>query len=111
MITEARLDSCWGVCQREGDYGAMHNHTSPQTQQKDLYSGMLYLELPVSLTANTFPDGCLHLVTGERVVYIPPIKGCIALWPAEYMHGIHPFRGEGDRLGIAFNVAAVNKEE
>jgi len=108
--TEVYLDSCWGVCQRDGDYGAMHNHTSPVDHEGVLYSGMIYLKVPDSISPTTFPDGCLHIVTKAGVTYLPPIENCIVFWPAELIHGIHPFRGNGDRLGIAFNVVMKTGE-
>ena len=100
----AQLDSCWAVCQREGDYGTLHNHVSPHEHEGELYSGMLYLQAPPTINPDTFPDGCLHLITPDEVVYVPPIPGSIVFWPAHLVHGIHPFRGSGDRLGVAFNV-------
>ena len=99
------LASCWAVCQRDGDYGTLHNHVPPEGPGGDRYSGMLYLQIPATINPGTFPNGCLHIVTSEGgVVYIPPIPGSITFWPSELLHGIHPFRGSGDRLGIAFDM-------
>jgi hypothetical protein len=101
------LQSCWIVCQRDGDYGTLHNHTSPGIDQSSLYSGMLYLDVPESINPTTFPNGCLHLIGESEIIYVPPIPGCVTLWPADVIHGIHPFRGAGDRTGIAFNISCV----
>ena len=97
------VDSCWAVCQRDGDYGTLHNHTSPTNHDGKLFSGMIYLQIPAGISGKTFPDGCLHLLGSDSVLYIPPVLNSINIWPAEIVHGIHPFRGIGDRLGIAFN--------
>jgi len=103
----ALVQSCWVVCQREGDYGTLHNHTSPDCDQSRLFSGMLYLHVPECINPDTFPDGCLHLVSGAEVIYVPPVPGGLVVWPAKTLHGIHPFRGSGDRVGLAFNFSAV----
>lgn len=97
------LDVCWAVCQRAGDYGTLHHHIAPGQDGGPRYSGMFYLRTPPSINPETFPDGCLHLVTPAEIVYVPPIPGSIVLWPSHLIHGIHPFKGEGDRLGIAFD--------
>lgn len=104
---DVHLDACWAVCQRAGDYGTLHNHTSPAQHDGELYSGMLYLQTPPSINPKTFPNGCLHILTRKEVLYIPPIPQSICLWPAHLVHGIHPFRGPGDRLGVAFNAVVI----
>jgi hypothetical protein len=91
------IDSCWAVCQRAGDYATLHNHGT------DLYSGIFYLTVPPAINPNTFPDGCLHLVEGQDVSYVPPVPGGVTMWHGSVLHAVHPFRGEGDRLAIAFN--------
>lgn len=98
------VDSCWAVCQRDGDYGTVHNHMPPDSVKNKRYSGMFYLQAPNTINPKTFPNGCLHIITDEEVVYYPPIPGSIILWPSHLLHGVHPFRGIGDRLGIAFNI-------
>ena len=103
------LEKCWAVCQREGDYGTIHTHTAPGYVGNARYSGMLYLSSPAGISPETFPNGCLHIITGAEVVYFPPVPGSVVLWPAGLMHGIHPFRGPGDRLGIAFDVIVEEK--
>lgn len=100
------LDVCWAVCQREGDYGTLHNHIPPDHDGSDRYSGMFYLRTPPSINPKTFPNGCLHIITSSEISYFPPIPGTVVLWPSTLIHGIHPFRGDGDRLGIAFDLVA-----
>jgi hypothetical protein len=97
------LDVAWAVCQREGDYGTIHNHFPDGSDRERRLSGMLYLSCPPSINANTFPNGCLHLICNDNVMYVPPIPGQVVVWPAWMLHGIHPFRGSGSRLGIAFD--------
>jgi hypothetical protein len=100
------LDVCWAVCQRDGDYGTLHNHIPPDHDGSARYSGMFYLHTPPSINPKTFPNGCLHIITPSEIVYFPPIPGTVVLWPSHLIHGIHPFRGLGDRLGIAFDLTA-----
>ena len=100
---EISIDSCWAVCQREGDYGTLHNHISPKKHNGKFFSGMIYLQIPESINGKTFPDGCLHLIGIDNIIYIPPVANTINIWPGEIIHGIHPFKGSGDRTGIAFN--------
>ena len=97
------LESCWAVSQEEGDYGTIHNHKS-YSNNENLYSGMIYLKVPNNINPSTFPDGCLHFIINESVMYYPPIVNSVVIWPAEILHGIHPFKGENKRIGIAFNV-------
>ena len=105
------VDSYWAVCQYQGDYGTLHNHGSPRDEQGSLISGIFYLNVPSVINSNTFPDGCLHLVTQNyEVEYVPPVEGAITIWPSSLIHGIHPFTGEGVRLGIAFNSLLIEED-
>jgi hypothetical protein len=97
------LEACWAVCQRAGDYGTLHNHVPPQYSGKTRYSGIFYLACPKSINPSTFPNGCIHIIAEQAVLYFPPIPGTIIFWPSELLHGIHPFRGRGERHAIAFD--------
>lgn len=107
----AKIDVAWAVCQRDGDYGTIHNHVSGDANIETRYSGMLYLSTPDCVNPNTFPNGCLHIVVDNKAFYMPPVPGLFVIWPSWMMHGIHPFRGEGDRLGIAFDFNRVGGDE
>lgn len=102
--TKARIESLWAVCQRDGDYATIHHHIPPGESPGHRLSGMLYLRSPDGVNPTTFPNGCLHFIACETVVYCPPVPGTLLLWPSELLHGVHPFRGPGDRLGLSFNV-------
>lgn len=101
--TKIKVDSCWAVNQEDGDYGTIHNHKAPYEHEGKLFSGMIYLKIPKTINPSTFPNGCLHLICEKEIVYFPPIRNSVIIWPAETLHGIHPFRGNGKRIGIAFN--------
>lgn len=97
------VDAAWAVCQRDGDYATVHDHTSHRPIAGKFVSGIYYLQVPIQIDARNFPNGCLHFVDGRTVTYVPPIADCVVMWPAEMLHGAHPFRGPGDRLAVAFN--------
>lgn len=92
------IDSAWVVCQRSGDYGPIHHHGDCD------YAGIWYLDCPASINDATYPDGHLYLVDGTSIHHIAPMPGTLVIWPADRLHGVYPFRGEGDRLAVSFNV-------
>lgn len=98
------IEALWVVCQREGDFATIHSHLMPGEIKQDKYSGMFYLCTPSQIRPDNFPSGCLHFVVDGVVVYCPPIEGSLVLWPSGFLHGVHPFRGPGDRVGVSFNV-------
>lgn len=101
---EVATESLWAVCQREGDYATIHHHIPPGELSGNRISGMLYLCSPEGVNPSSFPNGCLHFIVNGVVVYCPPVPGSLVLWPSELLHGVHPFRGPGDRLGVSFNL-------
>ena len=99
----------WLNVQRAGDYNPTHTHGGS-------FSGVLYLEVPPQVCAESF-DGqlCLHgpeewhiqsFRTG-MAHYVLPKAGEYYVFPAWQPHSVAPFRGEGERWSIAFNVVAV----
>ena len=99
----------WLNVQRAGDYNPTHTHGGS-------FSGVLYLQVPPQIRAGSF-DGqlCLHgpeewhiqsFRTG-MAHYVLPQPGDYYVFPAWQPHSVAPFRGEGERWSIAFNVVAV----
>jgi hypothetical protein len=99
----------WLNVQRAGDYNPTHTHGGS-------FSGVLYLQVPPQIGAGSF-DGqlCLHgpeewhiqsFRTG-MAQYLLPRPGDFYVFPAWQPHSVAPFRGEGERWSIAFNVLAV----
>ena len=99
----------WLNVQRAGDYNPAHTHGGS-------FSGVLYLRVPPQIRAESF-DGqlCLHgpeewhiqsFRTG-MAHYVVPKPGDYYVFPAWQPHSVAPFRGEGERWSIAFNVVAV----
>jgi hypothetical protein len=99
----------WLNVQRSGDYNPTHTHGGS-------FSGVLFLQVPPQITAERF-DGqlCVHgpeewhiqsFRTG-MAHYVLPVPGDFYIFPAWQPHSVAPFRGEGERWSIAFNVVAV----
>jgi len=104
-----QLIDVWLNVQRAGDYNPTHTHGGS-------FSGVLFLKVPPQIQATSF-DGqlCLHgpeewhiqsFRTG-MAHYLLPRPGDFYLFPAWQPHSVAPFRGEGERWSIAFNVVAV----
>ena len=99
----------WLNVQRSGDYNPTHTHGGS-------FSGVLYLQVPPQISGASF-DGqlCFHgpeewhiqsFRTG-MAEYVLPVPGEFYVFPAWQPHSVAPFRGEGERWSLAFNVVAV----
>lgn len=99
----------WLNVQRCGDYNPAHTHGGS-------FSGVVYLKVPPQIRSASF-DGqlCLHgpeewhiqsFRTG-MAHYVLPRTGDYYVFPAWQPHSVAPFRGEGERWSVAFNVVAV----
>ena len=104
-----RMIDVWLNCQRAGDYNPTHTHGGS-------FSGVLYLQVPAQIDGSSF-DGqlCFHgpeewhiqsFRTG-MAHYVLPVVGDLYLFPAWQPHSVAPFRGEGERWSLAFNVQAI----
>ena len=99
----------WLNCQRAGDYNPMHTHGGS-------FSGVIFLKVPPQIKASSF-DGQLcfhgpeewHLQSFRMGMaeYVLPVPGEYFVFPAWQPHSVMPYRGEGERWSIAFNVVAV----
>ena len=99
----------WLNVQRCGDYNPTHTHGGT-------FSGVLFLQVPPQITGQSF-DGqlCFHgpeewhiqsFRTG-MAQYMLPVPGDFYIFPAWQPHSVAPFRGEGERWSMAFNVIAL----
>jgi hypothetical protein len=104
-----QLIDVWLNVQRAGDYNPTHTPGGS-------FSGVLFLKVPPQIHADSF-DGqlCFHgpeewhiqsFRTG-MAHYVLPVPGDFYVFPAWQPHSVAPFRGEGERWSIAFNVVAV----
>lgn len=99
----------WLNVQRSGDYNPTHTHGGT-------FSGVLFLQVPPQITGQSF-DGqlCFHgpeewhiqsFRTG-MAQYMLPVPGDFYIFPAWQPHSVAPFRGDGERWSLAFNVVAL----
>ena len=99
----------WLNCQRAGDYNPTHTHGGS-------FSGVIFLKVPAQINGRSF-DGqlCFHgpedwhlqsFRTG-MAHYVLPIPGDFYVFPAWQPHSVTPFRGDGERWSLAFNVLAA----
>jgi hypothetical protein len=106
---DLQMIDLWLNVQRAGDYNPTHTHGGT-------FSGVLFLQVPPQINAERF-DGqlCFHgpeewhiqsFRTG-MAHYVLPVPGDFYVFPAWQPHSVPPFRGEGERWSIAFNVMAV----
>lgn len=104
-----RLIDLWLNVQRAGDYNPTHTHGGS-------FSGVLFLQVPPQICGDRF-DGqlCFHGPEEWQIQtfrtgmahYVLPVPGDYYVFPAWQPHSVAPFRGEGERWSIAFNVVAV----
>jgi hypothetical protein len=105
------ISNCWASVYQDGEFHAPHYH--PMTALAAVY----FVQSPSGLR---FPDGCLafvdprpqvayhssEIVLGEEGadVLIEPQPGILAVFPGWLQHYVYPFRGNGQRITISFNL-------
>jgi len=99
----------WLNVQQAGDYNPTHTHGGS-------FSGVVFLQVPPQIRADSF-DGqlCFHGPEDWQIQsfrtgmahYVLPVPGDYWVFPAWQPHSVAPFRGEGERWSLAFNVLAV----
>jgi len=96
---------CWANVLRDGGYNRIHNHPGA------VWSGCYYVATGRAAPEPTqngwieFQDprpGNLH--GGKEAV--KPEAGVLLMFPSWLNHFVNPFRGEGERISIAFNLDA-----
>lgn len=115
LLDPALLESNWDIeawanVNHKGDQNAWHAHFD----QPNIWSGVYYVDIgsrfeiqslgaeivfadrrrPRSLTANW----------SNECITIPPEPSLMLLFPSALTHKVNPFRGEGTRVSIAFNL-------
>lgn len=111
--TRFRLD-CWANVNREGDYNVVHSHPNA------LWSGVYYvaggdpdpdvpyagkIELLDPREAATYIQA--HKTIMDQRCLINNEPGFMLMFPSWIKHMVHPHRGAGTRISIAFNALAV----
>jgi uncharacterized protein (TIGR02466 family) len=102
---EVTFDAAWSIINRAGDWNTPHNHMPSQ------WSGVCYLQIDESSTARhdgniVFTD---PLPLGPRYrtpinVFMKPRNGAIFLFPSYLVHMVEPYRGDGERIIVSFNL-------
>lgn len=103
--------SAWANVSREGDYNVPHAHTTA-------WAVVYYVSVPPGCkTASS--AGALELIdprSSATLIDLPaaafaarhvikPQDGLMVLFPGAIMHFVHPFRGAGERISIACDLA------
>ena len=120
----SRVTDAWVVSQKENDYIPVHTHHNQKESCK--ISGILYLKVPEQIERNTNDiairggkDGQI-VFTGmggadsfstTTTLNIIPEAGRLYLFPSSLNHQVYPFKGEGERRGISFNIDVISKEQ
>ncbi len=103
--------TCWANVNGLGHANDIHNH--PQCA----WSGVYYVDVGTDID-DTQRSGFLHFMDprgGAGMVQDPfhqfgrgrelkPKNGQLVMFPSWLMHGVHTYRGKGERISIAFNV-------
>jgi len=115
---EIKITGIWGISNREYDYNPVHWHYGK-------LSGVIYIKVPEQIIDGTrekefgiakqhgVADGKLEIIYGSSWPFafhsvgnakICPIEGNMYLFPAWLLHTVYPFKGEGERRIVSFNL-------
>ena len=109
---EPYLVSAWTIKQSSGDYQALHNHEAH-------ISGNIYIEFPDLLPDSKKSDGCIefrlpiirnpaHFNFTDQWRFTPsPMK--MIIFPSYVAHTVYPWKGEGNRTILAWDVKLMSK--
>ena len=123
------VSDVWTVHQYAGDYNPLHDHGS---QSYSAFSGYIHTKLPPKLkeksegfvgssiyNAQGTLDGITSLVWGDvglrdhnifrfpGTEYIVPVEGVYYIFPLWLNHLVYPFREEGERRSISYNIEVI----
>tara|TARA_R110000851_G_scaffold29092_3_gene80506 strand:+ start:966 stop:1625 length:660 start_codon:yes stop_codon:yes gene_type:complete len=106
--------SSWVVSQYAGDFNPLHIHDSQ-------LSGVLFLKMPPNYEEeyrreDHYPSvGCLEFLGSVANTFakhswlVKPQIGDLYLFPSWLSHQVYPFRSEGERRSMAFNIHLRSK--
>jgi hypothetical protein len=106
------LVSAWTIKQSPGDYQALHNHEAH-------ISGNIYIDFPEMDDTAKESDGCLefrfpvirnpaHFNFTDQWRFKPsPMK--MVVFPSYVAHTVYPWKGEGNRTILAWDVKLMSK--
>lgn len=104
--------SAWTIRQEPGDYQALHSHEAN-------ISGNIYIDVPVLIKDSNVSDSQIEfkLPTTRNVAHFvfsdswrfQPEKGKMIVFPGHIPHTVYPWKGEGYRTVLAWDVKLVDK--
>lgn len=106
---DVRFEGMWMVSQLRGDFNPAHKHGGD-------FSGVVYLRVPDGLEAEWAAEGedatagHIEFIDGRasrfsRVGHrVRPRVGTLMIFPAWLLHTVYPFRCEGERRSLSFNI-------
>lgn len=111
---KATLNSCWINDQKQNEYNPLHIHHGRGPLG---LSSVLFLKVPdcinnaKAVNSSEEPkDGRLEFISqmgdvfGNPSVLIKPKVGDLYIFPYNLFHTVYPFKGEGIRRSLSFNV-------
>lgn len=102
--------AAWANVMRDGNYHLLHNHPN------NYWSGCYYVSVgnpDRNVPYNSFlelvdPRPAAVMIHSDAIVtpryHFQPTDGMILIFPSFLEHLVHPFKGTGERISIAFNV-------
>lgn len=109
---EPLLVSAWTIRQSSGDYQALHSHEAH-------LSGNIYLEVPELEKDSSSSDACIEFrlpITRNPANFIftdswrfKPEKMKMVVFPSFVPHTVYPWKGEGNRTILAWDVKLATK--
>jgi hypothetical protein len=107
--------SIWTIKQSAGDYQEMHTHPGGHL------SGVIYVDAPEPSLAGSASDGQFMLrlpftkdisrfIMNDTWKYAPQ-AGTVTLFPSYLPHAVYPWRGEGSRTVVAFDIILEPKKD
>jgi hypothetical protein len=124
----SRVVDAWVVSQKENDYIPVHTHHKGDNQMEACkISGILYLKVPEQIKNHDNKDMAIRGGKDGQILFngmggVDPFSttmqyncypeiGWMYLFPSTLNHQVYPFKGEGERRGISFNVDVISKEQ
>ena len=113
--SKAQFNSCWINDQNEGEFNPVHAH---HCAQRAGISSVLFLKVPDSISQaqqdynqkEPPKAGRLEFIGSARHSFgrnqhlVHPNVGDLYIFPHELPHCVYPFKGEGVRRSLSFNV-------
>ncbi|MEL6371153.1 MAG: TIGR02466 family protein [Pseudomonadota bacterium] len=112
----------WANVLRDGSYNSLHMHPGctwsgvyyvtdaglppdPQNPSpEDILGTIEFLDPRPGAVASVMPENRME----RRSVFNPP-AGAMIMFPSWLQHMVHPYRGDGERISVAFNVKLQSK--